>query len=141
MLRKQGLLTTEMYDSERKDWGALPNMNRARKLCSGVFMDGKLYVIGGRGSKNEEWACGEEYDFVQGSWRVIDNMCEGLNVKMAGAPPLVAVVKNELYAADYSEENVKKYDKQNKKVDHTWKIARCQCVINEWMGYRLQSMW
>nr|CAB3492092.1 unnamed protein product [Digitaria exilis] len=90
-------------------------MNRARRQCSGVFMDGKLFVIGGKGSNNEELTCGEEYDFELGSWRVIENMTEGLNVrvKTAGAPPLVAVVNNDLYGADYAEKNVKKYDKQN----------------------------
>ena len=34
-----------------------------------------------------------------------------------GAPPLIAVVKNELYAADYSENNdLKQYDK----LDNKW---------------------
>ncbi|CAN6373189.1 unnamed protein product [Urochloa humidicola] len=110
------LTSVEMYDSEENEWWTLPSMNMARKLCSGVFMDRKFYVIGGRGSKNEELTCGEEYDFERGSWRVIKDMCEGLNVQASGAPPLVAVVKNELYAADYSEKNVKKYDKLN----NTW---------------------
>jgi hypothetical protein len=108
------LSSVEVYDSETKGWGSLPNMNRARKMCSGVFMDGKLFVIGGKDSKNEELTCGEEYDFEQGSWRLIENMCEGLTIQWNnGAPPLVAVVKDELYAADYSEENVKKYDREN----------------------------
>nr|CAB3490412.1 unnamed protein product [Digitaria exilis] len=108
------LSSVEMHDCEKNNWAPLPNMNKARMLCSGVFMDGKLYVIGGKGSNNEELTCGEEYDFEQGSWNVIENMTEGLNVRLSsGAPPLVEVVNNQLYGADYIEKNVKKYDKQN----------------------------
>ncbi|KAF8673444.1 hypothetical protein HU200_049009 [Digitaria exilis] len=109
------LSSVEMYDSDKREWEILPNMNRARKLCSGVFMDGKLFVIGGRGSIKEElMTCGEEYDFERGSWRVIENMCEGLNRQVKDyAPPMVAVVSNELYGCDYTEKNVKRYDKEN----------------------------
>nr|CAB3490413.1 unnamed protein product [Digitaria exilis] len=109
------LSSVEIYDSDNRDWEILPDMNRARKLCSGVFMDGKLFVIGGRGSIKEELlTCGEEYDFERGSWRVIENMCEGLNRQVKDyAPPMVAVVSNELYGCDYTEKNVKRYDKEN----------------------------
>ena len=112
-----GVLSTAvvMYDSEEKVWEPLPSMNRARKLCSAAFMDGKLYVIGGVGSNREVLTCGEEYDFERRSWRVIDNMAEGFMINtISGAPP-AAVVNNELYAAyhSYTENNVKKYDKWN----------------------------
>jgi len=94
-----------MYDSEEKVWEPLPSMNRARKLCSAAFVDGKLYVIGGVGSNREVLTCGEEYDFERRSWRVIDNMAEGfmINTELLGptAPP-AAVVNNELYAAQHS---------------------------------------
>jgi N-acetylneuraminic acid mutarotase len=102
-----------MYDSEENVWEPLPSMNTARKLCAAAFMDGKLYVIGGVGCNREVLTCGEEYDFERGSWRVIDNMAEGLMTNTHAAAPLVAVVNNELYAADYSELNVNRYDKQN----------------------------
>ena len=107
-----------MYDSEEKVWEPLPSMNRARKLCSAAFVDGKLYVIGGVGSNREVLTCGEEYDFERRSWRVIDNMAEGfmINTELLGptAPP-AAVVNNELYAAQhsYTKNKVKKYDKRN----------------------------
>ena len=39
-------------------------------------------------------------------------MCEGLD-GVAGAPPLIAAVNNQLYAADYSDKDVKRYDKLN----------------------------
>ncbi|OAY80850.1 F-box/kelch-repeat protein SKIP11-like [Ananas comosus] len=109
------LSSAELYNSETKTWTTLPSMIRARKMCSGVFMDDKFYVIGGMASNTQVLTCGEEYDLERGSWRVIENMSAGLNV-VAGSPPLVAVVNNELYAVDYAENKVRKYDKEN----NTW---------------------
>ena len=110
------LSSAEMYDSETHTWTPLPSINRARGACSGAFMDGKVYVIGGsRGC--EVLTCGEEYDLNRRSWRVIHNMSQGLNQRDDGAPLLIAVVNNELYAADYSENNdLKQYDK----LDNKW---------------------
>ncbi|XP_073003896.1 F-box/kelch-repeat protein At1g74510-like [Typha latifolia] len=107
------LNSAELYDSEKQTWMTLPNMNKPRKMCSGIFMDGKFYVLGGMVSSTELLTCGEEYDLEKGTWKVIPNMSSGLN-GARGAPPLVAVVNNELYAAGYAEKEVKKYDKQNK---------------------------
>ncbi|KAF7046759.1 hypothetical protein CFC21_055760 [Triticum aestivum] len=111
------LSSAEMYDSEAHTWTPLPSMNRARYKCSGAFMDGKFYVIGGLNSSHEVLTCGEEYDLNRRSWRVIDNMSQGLNNIAMGVPPLIVVLKNELYAADYSENNeLKQYDK----LDNKW---------------------
>ncbi|VAI60756.1 unnamed protein product [Triticum turgidum subsp. durum] len=41
------LSSAELYNSETKSWITLPSMNKRRRMCSGVFMDGKFYVIGG----------------------------------------------------------------------------------------------
>ncbi|KAG8090561.1 hypothetical protein GUJ93_ZPchr0011g27268 [Zizania palustris] len=107
------LSSAELYDSEMQTWTTLPSMNRARKMCSGFFMDGKFYVIGGKADNhNEILNCGEEFDLEKGTWRLIPDMACGLNGS-SGAPPLVAVVNNELYAADYAEKEVRKYDKVN----------------------------
>lgn len=113
----QGIIldSAELYNSETQTWTTLPRMKKPRKMCSGVFMDGKFYVIGGQVRNNELLTCGEEYDPVTGTWRVIPNMSLGLN-GASGAPPLVAVVNNELYAADYGQKEVRKYDKEN----NTW---------------------
>ncbi|KAI0507021.1 hypothetical protein KFK09_013139 [Dendrobium nobile] len=106
------LNSAELYSSETKTWTTLPSMNRPRKMCSGVFMDGKFYVVGGMASHTELLTCGEEFDIEKGTWRIIPNMSLGLN-GASGAPPLVAVVNNELYAAHYGDEEVRKYDKKN----------------------------
>jgi hypothetical protein len=126
-----------MYDSEENVWEPLPSMNTARKLCAAAFMDGKLYVIGGVGCNREVLTCGEEYDFERGSWRVIDNMAEGLMTNTHAAAPLVAVVNNELYAADYSELNVNRYDKQNNRWITLGKLPESIELHNGWeIGFK-----
>lgn len=115
------LSSAEMYNSENQKWETLPSMNKPRKMCSAVFMDGKFYVIGGiGGSDTKLLTCGEEYDLEAKKWTEIPNMSPGRGgaareIEMpaaAEAPPLVAVVNNELYAAVDME--VRKYDKERK---------------------------
>ncbi|CAK7322846.1 unnamed protein product [Dovyalis caffra] len=115
------LSSAELYNSETGTWVAIPNMNKARKMCSGVFMDGKFYVIGGIGPGNSKMlTCGEAYDLKTRTWHEIPDMLPARNggaavtetPAAAEAPPLVAVVNNELYAADYAQKEVRKYDKQ-----------------------------
>lgn len=116
------LSSAELYNSETGTWELLPNMNKARKMCSGVFIDGKFYVIGGIGVGNsKQLTCGEEFDLQTRKWREIPNMfprrhggTEATEVSAAAeAPPLVAVVNNVLYSADYAQQEVRRYDKDN----------------------------
>jgi hypothetical protein len=108
--------SAELYNSETGTWVTLPNMNKARKKCSGVFMDGKFYVIGGIGigigiGNSKSLTCGEVYDLKEMKWTVIPDMFVARNGG-AEAPPLVAVVNNELYAANYAQKEVRRYDKE-----------------------------
>ncbi|XP_061346634.1 F-box/kelch-repeat protein SKIP11-like [Gastrolobium bilobum] len=110
------LSTAELYNSDTGSWETLPSMNKPRKMCSGVFMDGKFYVIGGIGVDHLELlTCGEEFDLKTRKWREIPNMfprAEGAARRgTTEAPPLVAVVNNRLYAADYARQEVRRYDK------------------------------
>ncbi|XP_057472541.1 F-box/kelch-repeat protein At1g74510-like [Actinidia eriantha] len=116
------LSSVELYNSDTGMWVTLPNMNKARKMCSGVFMDGKFYVIGGIGVGNPNLlTCGEVYDLETMTWHEIPNMFPAHNNEAgatetpatAKAPPLLAVVKNELYAAYYAEKEVRKYNKES----------------------------
>lgn len=117
------LKSAELYNSELNVWQALSDMNVARKLCSGFFMDGKFYVIGGMSSHTARLTCGEEYDMETGTWRRVENMYP---VSDAGrepamcSPPLVAVVNNQLYSADQSTNEVKKYNK----INNSWSIVK-----------------
>jgi len=112
--------SAELYNSENQSWEVLPSMNKPRKMCSGVFMDRKFYVIGGIGGKDcKLLTCGEEYNLQSRTWTEIPNMSPGRSATSdmpatAEAPPLVAVVNNELYAADYADMEVKKYDKERR---------------------------
>ncbi|XP_058734665.1 F-box/kelch-repeat protein SKIP11-like [Vicia villosa] len=116
------LSSAELYNSNTGKWETLPKMNTARKMCSSVFMDGKFYVMGGIGAYHKtHLTCGEEFDMKTKEWRVIDNMFPIQNA-MFGAPIIFrsfhsyAVVKNVLYAADYAQQKIKKFDKDN----HSW---------------------
>lgn len=114
------LKCAEMYNSELGRWETLPDMNWPRKMCSGFFMDGKFYVIGGMSSHTDSLTCGEEYNLETRTWRRIPNMYPGGNRATHQSPPLVAVVNNQLYAADQSTNEVKKYDK----VNNTWSVVK-----------------
>lgn len=111
------LKSAELYDSTSGTWEMLPNMHSHRRLCSGFFMDGKFYVIGGMSSPTTSLTCGEEFDLETRKWRKIEGMYPNVN-KAAQAPPLVAVVDNQLYALEYLTNMVKKYDKEK----NTWHV-------------------
>ncbi|KAF3325708.1 hypothetical protein FCM35_KLT08788 [Carex littledalei] len=110
----------EMYNSETGIWEPLPGLKQARKLSAGFFMDGKFYAIGGLTQDSESLTCGEEFDLETKVWRRIMNMCP-IGVRVSQSPPLLAVVNNQLYAADKDVNLVKKYNKEN----NTW------CVVKE----------
>lgn len=115
----QVLKCAELYNSETGHWETLPDMNLTRRLSSGFFMDGKFYVIGGVSSQRDSLTCGEEYNLETRAWRRIHDMYPG-GTSASQSPPLVAVVNNQLYAADQSTNVVKKYDKAN----NTWNIVK-----------------
>ena len=110
--------SAELYNSETQTWELLPIMKKPRKMCSGVFMDGKFYVIGGIGGPDSKLlTCGEEYNLQTRTWTEIPNMSPGRSRSSetpaaTEAPPLIAVVNNELYAADYTDMEIKKYNKE-----------------------------
>ena len=56
------LRSAELYDSKSGKFITLPSMNQARKGCSGFYMDGKFYVVGGVYGVYEKLTCGEEFD-------------------------------------------------------------------------------
>ncbi|XP_051122508.1 F-box/kelch-repeat protein SKIP11-like [Andrographis paniculata] len=123
------LSSAEMYNSETGRWKTLPSMKKPRQMCSGFFMDGKFYVIGGVGGVDSKLlTCGEEYDLATETWTEIPNMTPVRSVvedreddqpppATPEAPPLIAVVNNQLYAADHANMVVRKYNK----VDRKWR--------------------
>ncbi|CAH8334693.1 unnamed protein product [Eruca vesicaria subsp. sativa] len=119
---KKILSSAEIYNSESEtgEWRVIRSMNKARMMCSSVFMDGNFYVIGGIGEGSSGMlTCGEVYDMKKKTWTLIPNMLSetssgGDQTKETffAAPPIVAVVKDELYAANYAQQEVRKYDKR-----------------------------
>ncbi|MED6196685.1 F-box/kelch-repeat protein skip11 [Stylosanthes scabra] len=131
--------SAELYNSETQTWELLPRMKKPRKMCSGVFMDGKFYVLGGiGGSESKLLTCGEEYDLQTRTWTEIPNMSPGRSSRgsempaMAEAPPLVAVVNNELYAANHADMEVKKYDKERKLWNVIGRLPERAVSMNGW---------
>lgn len=128
--------SAELYDSETGSWETLPNMLKPRKMCSGVFMDNKFYVIGGVGGVDmKPLSCGEEYDLVTRVWREIPNMSPvrtATSATTTEAPPLVAVVDNELYAADCVDMEVRKYDKEKKEWETVGRLPERADSMNGW---------
>ncbi|PKA60470.1 F-box/kelch-repeat protein SKIP11 [Apostasia shenzhenica] len=123
--------SAELYNSKTRTWTTLPSMHKPRKMCSGVFMDRKFYVIGGISNNSELLPCGEEFDPENGTWRLIPNMSLGLN-GVDGAPPLVAVVDNELYAAHYACQEVRKYDKERNAWITLGRLPERPASVNGW---------
>ncbi|WJX28555.1 hypothetical protein P8452_17255 [Trifolium repens] len=114
------LSSSELYNSDTGTWEILPDMTTARRMCSAVFMDEKFYVLGGVGvDETTPLTCGEEFDLKTRKWRKIPNMCPPRNGRDGAnetpingeAPPLITVVNNVLYAADYAQQVVKRYVK------------------------------
>ncbi|XP_058103299.1 F-box/kelch-repeat protein At3g27150 [Magnolia sinica] len=102
------LNSAEKYNPHTRSWELLPNMLRQRKMCSGCYMDGKFYVIGGVDERNRDLTCGEFYDMERNVWDLVPDM---INVTpgFARSPPLVAVVNNELYLLDAPSNQLKVY--------------------------------
>ncbi|KAH7834785.1 hypothetical protein Vadar_019726 [Vaccinium darrowii] len=132
------LSSAELYNSETGNWQKIQNMLKPRKMCSGVFMDGKFYVIGGvGGSDSKLLTCGEEYNLSTELWTEIPNMSPvrsgGTEIPAtAEAPPLVAVVDNELYAADYASMEVRKYDKERREWITVGRLPERAASMNGW---------
>ncbi|CAA0834074.1 F-box/kelch-repeat protein [Striga hermonthica] len=104
------LKSAELYDSLTGEWEDLPSMHTPRRLCSGFFMAGKFYVLGGMSEGVSDWlTCGEEFDLRTRKWRRIEGMYPNVN-RAAQAPPLVAVVDEQLYGVEYMTNMVKRYN-------------------------------
>ncbi|URE39042.1 F-box kelch-repeat protein [Musa troglodytarum] len=127
-----------MYNLVTCDWSRCPMMSL--RCLFGSSSSGEIAIVaGGSDMAGHVLKSAELYDSESGgmlshtgffnlceelnlktrTWRRIRNMYPGGN-RATQSPPLVAVVKNQLYAADQSTNEVKKYDKEN----NTWNVVR-----------------
>ncbi|EFJ20745.1 hypothetical protein SELMODRAFT_33948, partial [Selaginella moellendorffii] len=113
---EQGFASTAaaVYTSTTSSWKFLPDTNKARRSCSGVCMDGKIYVLGGVSQTGLPMYCGEEFDPALKSWTVIDNMVPWSEHHMR---PLVTVLDNELFGLNTRTKSLVIYCKRS----NTWK--------------------
>lgn len=125
------LKSVELYDSLTGKWEMLPSMHTPRRLCSGFFMDRKFYVIGGMTSHTDSLTCGEELDLKTRKWRKIEGMYPNIN-RVAQAPPLVAVVDNQLYAVEYLTNMINKYDREKNSWDALGRLPVRADSSNGW---------
>lgn len=122
------LSSAEKYNSNTRKWELLPSMKEKRKFCSGIYMDGKFYVLGGQNEFGESLTCGEVFYEEKNIWVKIPGILEdSVMVNSGGSPPLVAVVKNELYSIDTGSNQLKLYVKES----NTWKKLGVVPVITE----------
>ncbi|KAH7518893.1 F-box/kelch-repeat protein At3g27150 [Ziziphus jujuba] len=111
------LNSAEKYNPESGSWERLPNMHKKRRASSGCFMDNKFFVIGGNNKEEGNLKCAEAFDVKKNTWEWIPNMLENLPVIAAQSPPLVAVVNNQLYYLEHSNNELMVYLKNTK----SWK--------------------
>ncbi|ESQ33183.1 hypothetical protein EUTSA_v10005262mg [Eutrema salsugineum] len=100
----------EKYNAETKTWTAIHAMHKRRKLCSGFFLRGKFYVLGGQNENDEYLTCAESYNEVTDSWELIPNMLKDMPVLFSQAPPRIAVVNDNLYLLETSLNELHVYD-------------------------------
>ncbi|XP_073043280.1 F-box/kelch-repeat protein At3g27150 isoform X1 [Primulina eburnea] len=115
-LRSEVYDTAEKYNPDSGSWEPLPKMKKKRKFCSGCYMDDRFYVIGGR-NDDGELTCGEFFDETRNRWELLPEMLKDFPTQSSHSPPLLAVVKNELYSLEASSNQVKLYLKHS----NTWK--------------------
>ncbi|KAF9603829.1 hypothetical protein IFM89_038012 [Coptis chinensis] len=110
--------SAEMYNPKNKSWNPLPKMRKGRKLCSGFYMDNKFYVIGGQDEDGNNLTCGECFDVSNKyTWELIPDILKDAPTSTSRSPPLLAVVKNELYSLEASSNQLKVYLKKS----NSWK--------------------
>ncbi|KAJ8569923.1 hypothetical protein K7X08_006500 [Anisodus acutangulus] len=134
------------YSLLTNTWSSGMRMNAPRCLFGSASL-GEIAILAGGcdsqggigGAETKLLTCGEEYDLETGTWTEIPNMSP-VRINPARndmpatseAPPLVAVVNNELYAADYADMEVRKYDKESKTWVTIGRLPERAASMNGW---------
>ncbi|KAL0737629.1 hypothetical protein Bca4012_013839 [Brassica carinata] len=100
----------EKYDSVTKTWTRLQGMNKRRQFCSGCYLRGKFYVLGGKDENDNNLTCGERYDEGTDTWELIPDILKDASFSSIQSPPLIAVVNDNLYSLETSANELRVYD-------------------------------
>ena len=74
----QSIKSVEKYDPHSNTWVYVNEMNIERYGHSACVMQNKIYVVGGKNSKDEFVTQIECYDPLSGNWSVVGNTNEKL---------------------------------------------------------------
>ncbi|CAL9248491.1 unnamed protein product [Arabidopsis halleri] len=102
--------SVEKYDSKTKTWTLLRGMHKRRKFCSGCYLRGRFYVLGGRDENGQNLTCGESYDEKTDTWELIPDILKDMSFSSVQSPPLIAVVGDDLYSLETSANELRVYD-------------------------------
>ncbi|XP_010556281.1 PREDICTED: F-box/kelch-repeat protein At3g27150 [Tarenaya hassleriana] len=131
--------SAEKYDSETKTWMEIRGMNKRRKFCSGCYLRGKFYVLGGRDENNCNLTCVESYDEATDTWELIPDMLKDMPFSSFQSPPLIAVANDELYSLETSTNELRVYDANA----NAWKklgVAPVRAEFNNGWGIAFKSL-
>ncbi|PSR88347.1 F-box/kelch-repeat protein [Actinidia chinensis var. chinensis] len=146
------------YSLLTNTWSSGMRMNNPRCLFGSASLEEIAIVAGGcdsqrnalisaemynseiGGTDSKLLTCGEEYDMETKIWTEIPNISpvrtgaarENEVCATAEAPPLVTVVENELYAADYASMEVRKYDKESREWVTVGRLPERAASMNGW---------
>ncbi|KAL1219285.1 F-box/kelch-repeat protein [Cardamine amara subsp. amara] len=111
---KKGILevvnVAEKYNADTKRWTLINGMHKRRKFSSGCFLRGKFFVLGGLDENGKYLTCGESYDEMTDSWKLVPDMLKDMNFMSPQSLPLIAVVKDNLYLLEKWSKEVRVYD-------------------------------
>ncbi|XP_018477534.1 F-box/kelch-repeat protein At3g27150 [Raphanus sativus] len=107
---KEVVSGAEKYDSVTKTWTSLRGMHKRRQFCSGCYLRGKFYVLGGKDENDKNLTCGERYDEGTDSWELIPDVLRDASFSSIQSPPLIAVVNDNLYSLETSANELRVYD-------------------------------
>ncbi|CAH8266892.1 unnamed protein product [Arabidopsis lyrata] len=102
--------SVEKYDSKTQTWTLLRGMHKRRKFCSGCYLRGRFYVLGGRDENGQNLTCGESYDEETDTWELIPDILKDMSFSSVQSPPLIAVVGDDLYSLETSANELRVYD-------------------------------
>ncbi|KQK23400.1 hypothetical protein BRADI_1g73150v3 [Brachypodium distachyon] len=135
------------YSILTNSWTQVDPMNSPRCLFGSTSVSEKAYVAGGIDSSGQILSSAEMYDSETHTWTHLPSMStarkmcsrvfmDGKFYVLGGVTNndqvLTCVVKNQLYAADYSENDVKRYGNVNNKWITLGKLHERSMSMNGW---------